>query len=347
LVGQISYQLTDAPASQYGHRLLAGYQIGQQTTTTNIATNNNSLTTIGWQYRSPELTSDGSSIWQTELGYSWSSFGSGFSAGADLALFAGWRLRGNYRGVSDTSNQADFSLGLVTTLLFDGNVRGTNDRITDLRTFGRLQATAFFDDNLNGIQDSGEKSYWDPLLLRINENELSYYRNQVEGSTGVVSLQPGSYRVDVDPAGYPPNYRSVTPPQRVDIVASGISRVSIPLTPAYIVTGTLKDQNNNPIADARVEIIGADGRSKADSITNGAGLFYLEDLGQGEYKFKVSNYPIAPATIKIDATSKPLQEITLTVQLPQQTPEPKEKSAESSSLNRLMLFEDRHIRSYR
>ncbi len=317
LVGQIAYQLTDTPASQYGHRLTAGYQTSPQSSSNNLASNS-SITSIGWQYRSPEIIRDGSSLWRTELGYNWGNSGSGFSAGVELSLIPGWRLRGDYRGISTSSNQSNFSISLATTLLFDGNIRSTFDRIDDLRTFGRIEASAFFDTNQNGKQDPGEKSYWDPLLLRINQNNLSLYRAQVEGNMGVINLPPASYRVEVDPSGYPPNYRSIAQPQRIDIVASSTSRFSIPLTPSYAITGMLKDQNNNPVADTRVELTSADGKNKVDSITNGAGLFFLEDLGQGEYKFKVSDFSVSPANLKIDVTTKPLQEINLTVQLQQQ-----------------------------
>jgi hypothetical protein len=345
LIGQITYQLTDTPSSQYGHRLVAGYQLGQQSqqNTTGNLSGNSSLINVGWQYRSPELTSYGSSVWQVELGYNWNNSGSGVSAGANLALFPGWRLQGNYRGIRENSNQSDFSVALVTTLLFDGGVRGTYDQIGDLRAFGRIEATAFFDTNQNGKQDAGEQNYWDPLLIKINKNDFGFYRNQTEGNVGIISLPPSTYRIDIDPSGYPPNYRSTALSQRVDVVASNTSRISIPLTPSYTVTGILRDQNNNPVADTRIELISANNKTNVDSITNGAGLFYLEDLGQGEYKFKAGDYPISPNTLKIDANTKSLQEINLVIQLPLQTSESKEKAEQLPEINRLLIFEDNNI----
>ncbi len=331
LVGQVAYQLTDAPSSQYGHRLIAGYQLSQQRETNNQP-RNDSITSLTWQYRSPDLTSYGTSAWQLELGYNWGNSGSGISAGVNLDLIPGWRLQGNYRGIRENSNQSDFSVALVTTLLFDGGARGTQNQISDLRTFGRIEATAFFDTNQNGRQDRGEQNYWDPLLLRINQNSLSFYRTRVEGQTGVVTLPPGSYRVDIDPSGYPPNYRSKIESQRMDVVASGTTRIAIPLTPSYTVTGVLKDQNGNLVADTRVELLSADGKVVTDSVTNSAGLFYLESLGQGQYKFKVGEFPVSPTGLKIDSTTKPLQEITLTVQLSSPSPQPKSQNCQKPLL---------------
>jgi hypothetical protein len=329
LVGQVAYQLTDAPSSQYGHRLIAGYQLSQQSEASNQPIND-SLTSLTWQYRSPDLTSYGTSAWQLEAGYNWGSSGSGISAGVNLDLIPGWRLQGNYRGIRENSNQSDFSVSLATTLLFDGGARGTRNQISDLRTVGRIEATAFFDSNQNGRQDRGEKNYWDPLLLRINQNSLSFYRTQVEGQTGVITLPPNSYRVDIDPSGYPPNYRSKIESQRMDVVASGTTRIAIPLTPSYTVTGVLKDQNGNLVADTRVELVSADGKVVIDSVTNSAGLFYLESLGQGQYKFKIGEFLVSPGDLKIDSTTNPLQEVNLTVQLSSPSSQPKSQNREKT-----------------
>jgi hypothetical protein len=339
LVGQLSYKLTDAPNSDSGHRLIAGYQVNQQSG----AFGSNSLTSLTWQYRSPGRASDGSYAWQSDVGYSWTSFGSGFSAGAEMALIPGWRLRGNYRGVSETSNQADFSLSVVTTFQVDGGIRGTDSRIDELRNQGRVEITAFYDTNQNGIQDAGEQTYWDPLLVKINQSDLTYYRNKLEDNTSTLSLAPGSYRIDIDPAGYPPNYRSAMQPLRIEVVASGLVRVAIPLTPSYVVTGVLTDQKGQPIADSRIEIISTDNKFKTDSITNNSGLFYLEGLGSGSYTFKVGSYPVSPANLKISPTTKPLQEINLSIELPPEMPQPKEeKKTMNSGINKLLLFGDRH-----
>jgi Carboxypeptidase regulatory-like domain len=326
ILGQLSYQLTDAPNSDVGHRLTAGYQFSPSTTTSST-TNSNNLTSLAWQYRSPSRTTDGSYVWQSELGYSWSNLGSGAFANADVAALPGWRLRGSYRGINENSTQSDFSVSLVTTLQIDGGIRGTDTRLDELRSLGRIELSAFIDTNQNGVRDAGEQSYWDPLLVKINQSDLNYFRTQTENNISTVSLAPGSYRIDIDPAGYPPNYRTVPAPRRVDVVASDTTRIAIPLTPSYVVTGILKDQNGNPLADTRIEIISADGKFKADSVTNNAGVFYLEGLGKGEYQFKVNSFPVSPASLKIDVNTQTLQEINLTIQIP--APQTKEESSKA------------------
>jgi Carboxypeptidase regulatory-like domain len=335
LFGQVSYQLTDAPNSDTGHRLTAGYQVSQQNVVANTS-GSNSLTSITWQYRSPNRVSDGSYAWQSELSYNWTNFGSGVFAGVNVSLLPGLRLNGSYRGVSESVNQSEFSLSLSTTLLIDGGVRGTDTRLEDLRRFGRIQVSAFFDNNQNGVRDPGEQEYWDPLLIKINQSSANLFQTKTEGNVGTISLPPASYRVEVDPAGYPPNFKSDFQPLRVDVVASDTTRISIPLTPSYVVSGILKDQNGNPVADTRVEIISADNKVVADSVTNNAGLFYLEGLSQGTYQIKTGAFPVSPTSIKINADTKPLQEVNLTIQLPEQSSQ-KQSQKDTISINPILI----------
>jgi hypothetical protein len=311
LVGQLAYKLTDAPNSDSGHLLSAGYQINQSNTVNKIADNSSSLTNIIWRFNSTERTSDGSYTWQSELGYGWNNFGSGIFAGVDIALIPGWRLRGNYRGISASANQSDFSVALTTTIQIDGRIRGNDRSLDDLRSFGRVEIKPFFDTNQNGKQDPGEKNYWDSLLIKVNQVDLSHYRNQVIDSVATASLLPGSYLVEVDPSGYPPSYRSGIQPLRVDVLPSSTNRIAIPLTPSYVIEGTLQDQKGNPLVDTRVEIISIDNQLKVDSVTDNTGNFYLEGLGIGTYKFKVGTYSISPDNLKIDTTTKPNQKIIL------------------------------------
>ncbi|NQZ65568.1 MULTISPECIES: carboxypeptidase-like regulatory domain-containing protein [Cyanophyceae] len=54
-------------------------------------------------------------------------------------------------------------------------------------------------------------------------------------------------------------------------------------TPSYTVAGTLTDAEGKPIEAARVEAVLKDKDEKIVSVTNGAGIFFLENLQQGTY----------------------------------------------------------------
>ena len=314
---ELSYRLpTDGSFSDSGHEFLAGYQNSFQTVNTN-------LTSLLWRYRSPERVGDGRYVWQSELGYGWSGFGSGALAAIELSLIPGLQLRSSYRGISDSSSQGSYAVELTTTLLTSGGIRGTFDRVENFRTVGKVVFQPFLDKNQNGRQDAGEESYWDPLLIRVNERPLAQYRPSVTNEQGDLNLPSGSYRLDIDPAGYPINYRSRTDALRVDVVSSGVTTVAVPLVPAYTSIGVVKDSRGDAVAGARVEATHLRTKTKVFSITNDAGFYTLEALEQGEYQINVGGLPSTPSQLKITATSQPNQELNLTVTIPtENTPPP-------------------------
>ncbi len=314
-------QLTYSPrsngsyGSNSGSDFVAGYQAGKQAP-------NSSLTSIVWRYRSPEILRDGRNLWQTELGYGFNNFGSGLLANADLNVLPGLQLRASYRGINDNSRQGNYALELTTTLLTGNGIRGTADRVEDFRSLGKVIFQPFMDKNQNGRQDAGEEGYWDPLLVRLNDRPIDRYRPQVNDNRADLNLPNGSYRLDIDPAGYPDNSRSRLDALRIDVVAGGITTIPIPLIQSYSVVGFAKDASGEPIVGGRVEATNLRTKIKAISVTNDSGFYTLEGLDQDEYQIRVSDLPSSLNNssgtggdrLKIESSSAAQQEINLTVQ---------------------------------
>jgi Carboxypeptidase regulatory-like domain len=309
-------QLTYSPrgngsyGSNSGSDFVAGYQASKQVT-------NSSLTSIVWRYRSPEIQRDGRNLWQTELGYGFNSFGSGLLANADLNILPGLQLRASYRGINDNSRQGNYALELTTTLLTGNGIRGTSDRVEDFRSLGKVIFQPFMDKNQNGRQDAGEESYWDPLLVRLNDRPIDRYRPQVNDNRADLNLPNGSYRLDIDPAGYPDNSRSRLEALRIDVVAGGITTIPIPLIQSYSVVGFVKDARGEPISGGRVEATNLRTKVKAVSVTNDSGFYTLEGLDQDEYQIRVSDLVSSLDRLKIIPSSAVQQEINLIVQTAQ------------------------------
>jgi Carboxypeptidase regulatory-like domain len=303
--GQITYR-PGGYSLDGGSEFSVGYQDSNQTFSSQ-------LISALWRYRSPERTSDGRSLWQTELGYGWSLSGSGILATADLNILPGIQLRSSYRGISDSSSQGSYAIELTTTLLTSGGVRGTYDRVEDFRSFGKVVIRPFIDTNQNGRQDNGEENYWDPLLIRLNDRPISSFRPQIANNQADFNLPSGSYRLDIDPAGYPINSRSRLDALRVDVVNGGVTEIPIPLVPSYLVTGFIKDQKGNAVGGARVEAINPKTNTKVFSITNDSGFYTLEGLERGDYQLTIGGLPSTPGSITITPSSKPSQELNLQV----------------------------------
>jgi opacity protein-like surface antigen len=310
---QVAYSLSGSLDNiETGHALVASYQtnnIQAASTSTNISPN---FTSLVWRYRSPQRSADGRSLWQTELGYGFNNSGSGVLAGLDFNITPGLRLRGSYRGVSENGRDS-YSLELNTTLLTSSGIEGTDSQIDEFRALGQVKLSAFIDSNGNGRQDPGEASYYDPLLFTIDRKPLKNLPTSNGTDSATIKLPSGSYRLDIDPAGYPINYRSSTDAMRVDVAAGNITPISIPLVPAYVTTGALLDTAGKPIGGARVEAISLKDGSKITSITNDAGIYYLEGLVQGEYKINVDGVATSPGRIILTPTSQSTQELNLTI----------------------------------
>jgi Carboxypeptidase regulatory-like domain len=322
---QASAQINEVSANAQLVYRLDGDSYGGSEFAVSYQTNNtpptSQETTAIWRYRSPELSSDGRSLWQTELGYGWGSNSNGLIANADLNFVPGVTLRGSYRNGLGAGGQDSYALELTTTLFTSGGVRGSSDRLEEFRTFGKVVIQPFLDRNQNGRQDPGEENYWDPLLFRLNDKPLVSFRPQVNGDRAELNLPNGSYRVDIDPAGYPINYTSRVEAVRVEVVSGGVTTLSVPLVPAYGVTGFVKNTNGDAVIGARVEATNLKNKVKVISITNDAGFYSLENLEQGEYKFTVSGLPATPDRLKILPNTPATQNIDLTVHI-SDTPTP-------------------------
>jgi hypothetical protein len=308
-------QITYAPTGNgaYGssnQEFVVGYQAGRQVT-------NSALTSALWRYRSPDRTADGRNLWQTELGYGFNSFGSGLLANVDLNFLSGLQLRASYRGINDASSQGSYAIELTTTLFTGNGIRGTYDRVEDFRNLGKIVFQPFLDKNQNGRQDNGEESYWDPQLIRLNEKPIDRFRPQVNNNQGDINLPNGSYRIDIDPAGYPINYRSRLDALRADVTSGGVTTIAIPLVQSYSMVGFVKDTKGDAIPGGRVEALNLRTKAKIISITNDSGFYTLEGLEQDEYKITVSDLATTPNNIKIAPNSPPQQEINLTIKIPE------------------------------
>jgi hypothetical protein len=76
-------------------------------------------------------------------------------------------------------------------------------------------------------------------------------------------------------------------------------------------SGVVTDAQGNVVAGARVEAISADGEQRRFSVTNGAGVYYLEQLPQGTFTLQINQQPAQPGTITLDEDAEPFQELNL------------------------------------
>jgi hypothetical protein len=314
--GDDTSTLTEAAYNFSGDRIFdTGHAAFARYETRDLNDEDGNLTTVGWRYRSEERAVDGNFEWEAQLGFGFGSEGTGLTASVQTAAMPGVLLRARYDGVTPTSGEDVLRLELVSSLNTQGRIRPGDRRTNFLRTQGGLLVEPFFDNNLNGQQDPGEERFTDNanLLLILNNEPIRTFRPDVSDETITLRTSPGIYRLDLDPAGYPLDWQPDTRAFAVVINPGVYTILQLPFVPAYTVSGIATDALGNPVIGARIEAIAESGE-RLLSVTNDAGVFFLEGLQRGTYTIQINGAPAEPNTLQLDETTQPFQELNL--QLP-------------------------------
>jgi hypothetical protein len=301
---ELTYNLFGQSAYDYGHALFANYD-------TNTSGSSNYLGTLGWRYRSQKRGPDGNYLYAIGLGLGIGSRGTAPILTLETSIIPGFSLQGRYQGVSLESNQSSFSMGLfVSTNLQRGFAVSSQSQVEHFQTEGGLLIQPFIDLNNNGKLDRKEKVTLENVqeLITINGLPLASYHPEVRSNRVLLRLPPNQYRLDLDPAGFPIDMQSKTDAYAIAIQAGAYTVVQIPFVRSYTLSGVLTDDKGQPVAGARVEAIGANPGQRKFSVTNEAGVYYLEGLVQGTYTVQINGAPMGDR-LKLDGESKPLQEL--------------------------------------
>jgi hypothetical protein len=119
------------------------------------------------------------------------------------------------------------------------------------------------------------------------------------------------YRLDLDPAGYPLDWQPVIDAMAVEVVAGSYTPIPVPLVPSFTISGVVTDASGNVISGARIEAKGLKDTRRRFSVTNGAGVCYLERLQPDTYTLLVNGKPAQPDSIILNESSKFLTELNL------------------------------------
>jgi hypothetical protein len=311
-LSELTYRLSQNKWFDSGSSLLLVYE-------TNSQNRSDNLLNVGWRYRSSERATDGNYLWEFQLGYGIGSQGDGIIASLGTTILPGLLLRGRYQGVSVTSDQSTFSLDLVSSLSLQRGIKPGDRRSQNFRTQGGLLIQPFFDKNNNGKLDRGEEYYTKDAetLVIINNRPIKSFLPDIRsdglrptvGDRILLRLAPGTYRLDLDPAGFPPDWQATIEALAVDVIPGSYTPVMIPLILSYTVSGVVADAQGNAVAGARVEAVETTQGIRRFSLTNGAGVYYLENLPQGDYQLEINGQ--SAGNVKLDESSQPFQELNL------------------------------------
>ncbi|WYL95600.1 MAG: carboxypeptidase-like regulatory domain-containing protein [Gloeotrichia echinulata IR180] len=297
--------------SQLGNALTIGYE-------TRNYNNEDYLATSKIRYRSTKLSNGYRPRWELDLGYGIGSRGNGLIASASTSIIPGLTLGIRYQEVSITSNETSFKIELSPSLNLQPQLSPGDSRFDRLRNEGGIFVQPFLDKNGNNRLDNNEEIYIKDadLLLVINNQSLKSFQPEFTSNGVLVKLPPGFYRLDLDSAGYPINRKPLESAYAVEVVAGSYTIIRVPMKLSYTVAGRVTVNGQDPVPGAKVEAVPSkSGKSEKSivSITNGAGIFFLEELQPGVYNLLVNGQPAQPSTIEINQNSNPLQEVNLVI----------------------------------
>jgi Carboxypeptidase regulatory-like domain len=308
ILSELTYNLSGQGAYDNGNALFAKYE-------TNNAGSSDFLGTLGWRYRSQKRRSDGSYLYAFGVGIGVGSRGTAPIVTAETSIIPGLSLQGRYQGVSLNSDQPSFSIGLFVSTNLQHGFSASSRRQTDyFRTDGGMMIQPFLDLNNNGKLDGDEKVTMENVqeLITINGLTLNSFHPEVMSNRLLLRLPPNQYRLDLDPAGFPIDMQSTTDAYAVETKAGAYTVVQIPFVRSYTLSGLLTDGKGQPVAGARVEAIAQNPNQRKLSITNEAGVYYLEGLAQGNYTLQINGIPTRNS-LNLDGASEPLQELNLKI----------------------------------
>ena len=315
----LSYRLPNRSKENRSRLDQLGYssvaQLGNEIVLTNERHRSNNsqrggrLTTAQWRYRSSRLTVDGRSRWRSSLGYGTGSKGSGPIASISAALGPGLDLQMRYQSVSAFSDSNNFQLSLVSRLDTQNGLSWGRRRQARLRTQGGLLVQPFLDNNGNGLRDEEEPLYLESpeLLFQVNHESISRYRAEVQSDGILLVVPPDTYRLDIDPAGLPIDRMATSSAYAVEVDAGQSTQIALPLSISHTVSGVVINQDGLAVPGARVEAVGISGHRQI-SITNGAGVYYLERLMPESYDLIVDGVVIENSPLVLEGTNEPFHE---------------------------------------
>lgn len=304
---KLKYNLSGNPHSDLGHSLVLTHKSSKS------GNRINHLDEIAWHYESPAKAQDGRNLWRVDLGYGNGTHGDGFIGALTTNIIPGVDIRLRYQNISIANNDTSFSLEFSTNFRFQPKRDRGSRHIEQLRGYGGIFVQPFLDKNDNGVHDGNEEVYTEhaDLLIILNNKPISKSLLRVTKQGIYTQVTPGTYRLDLDPAGYPIGGTPEKESYAVQVTAGGYTSVIVPFSVSYTIAGTVRDNQGNPIGGVKVEAVPVGKGSKSFAMTNGAGIFFVDNVRQGVYKMLLDGQSVNADTIEITQDSELIVEVNL------------------------------------
>ena len=226
-----------------------------------------------------EWAGRGDAEWRTELGYdrglNRARAGLGYTR-----RFNKLQLTGFGEVASDGSVAASLALAFSFGPKSNGGWRVSSEK---LASRGQVVAEVWMDENGDGVRQPGETALPDVPLTA--GNAFVDAATDKAGFGAIDGLEPfRPVMIGIDAGSLPDPYVQPALPGVVVTPRPGVAtRVLLPMAAAGEIEGVLRRDGGNPVEGLSVELVDAEGRLRATTITEFDGYFLFEGVAYGRY----------------------------------------------------------------
>ena len=241
-----------------------------------------------------EWAGKGDAEWRTELGY---------DRGLDRARagvgytrrFNKLQLTGFGEVASDGSVAASLALAFSFGPKSNGGWRVSSEK---LASRGQVVAEVWMDENGDGVRQPSEAALPDvPLTAGTAFVDAATDKAGRGAIDGLEPFRP--VMIGIDAGSLPDPYVQPALPGVVVTPRPGVAtRVLLPMAAAGEIEGSLRRDGGNPIEGLGVELVDAEGRVRATTITEFDGYFLFEGVAYGRYTVRLGK--ASAAALRLD-----------------------------------------------
>lgn len=242
-----------------------------------------------------EWAGKGDAEWRAELGYdrglARARAGLGYTRRFDTLQLSGFG-----EIASDGSVAASLSLAFSFGPKSGGGWRVSAEK---LASRGQVIADVWMDENGDGVRQAGEAAL--PGVPLTAGNAHVEAATDAAGRAMIDGLEPfRPVLIGIDAGSLPDPYVQPALPGVVVTPRPGVAtRVAMPMTAAGEIEGIVRRDGGNPVEGLALELVDAEGRVRAATLSEFDGYFLFEGVAYGRYTVRPGN--ASAAALRLDA----------------------------------------------
>lgn len=226
--------------------------------------------------------------WRLGMGYRDGEVGA--IVGASMQVLPGLLARVEYQGIPSRNKSVFGGFGddrLAVSLISDLSFAGGRLAPSNYSSIGKEKGAIAGRIILKGAKKGFNLSGSTVQVLNSYSQSVGGARTDAQGNFFVGNLPEGVYIVQLDPEQLPVELSLSKSTVVAEVANSAITRLDFPVQVEYGVAGRVTDVAGKAIAQMQVELINAEGKRVATSVTDEFGLYRLDGVPVGKYILQV------------------------------------------------------------